>query len=262
MTSSLPDKPVAALRNGLAVLRYLSRTAGPVGVTRVAKDLSLNPSTCFNLLKTLVHEGLVSFDDEAKTYTIGLGVVELAKRVLDRNAYIKMIRPDLQDIANQFLVTATLWHRAHNERVILVDLVESDAAVRVHMSIGQRLPMYIAALGRCMAAASSLNTDALREKFLALRWENSPTFEAYAQGVNDARMNGFAVDQDNYVKGVTTVSSVIVDDANRPVMAISAVGFSAQLTKPRVNALGAFIKSRTSQISSNLGASYRLNECP
>jgi DNA-binding IclR family transcriptional regulator len=127
------------------------------------------------------------------------------------------------------------------------------------MSIGQRLPMYIAALGRCMAAASSLSTDALREKFSALRWENRPTFEAYKKAVNEARFNGFAVDQDHYVKGVTTVSSAIVDDANRPVMAISAVGFSAQLNKTRVKELGAFIRSRTNNISSRLGASQRLD---
>jgi DNA-binding IclR family transcriptional regulator len=80
-----PDKPVGALVSGLSVLRYLAGTSVPVGVTRIARDLDLHSSTCFNLLKTLVHERLVNFDDSNKTYTIGLGVVELAKGALEQS---------------------------------------------------------------------------------------------------------------------------------------------------------------------------------
>lgn len=239
--------------SGLAILRHLSNTPGSVGVTRIAKDLSLNPSTCFNLLKTLVHEGLVNFDEGNKTYTIGLGVVELAKGALESSAHVRMVRPYLQEIASRFRVTATLWQKAKGERVILVDLADSDSTMRVHMSVGQRLPMYIAALGRCMAAASTLTRDQLEQKFAALRWENSPSFEEYAKTVEDVGVKGFAVDEGHYVKGVTTVSAAVLDEMGRPVMAISAVGFSAQLTEPLIQELGLFIRSRADKISTGIG---------
>lgn len=238
--------------NGLAILRYLSNTPSAVGVTRVARDLSLNPSTCFNLLKTLVHEGLVNFDESTKTYSIGLGLVVLAKGALELSSHARVARPYLQDIANRFRVTATLWQRIKGDRVMLVDLADSDSTIRVHMSVGQRLPMYIAALGRCMAAASSMTQDELRKKFAVLRWENQPSFEDYAQSVGQAAVNGYAVDEGNYVKGVTTVSAAVLDDASRPVMAISAVGFSAQLNKPLIQELGSFIRSRADKISSGI----------
>lgn len=254
MSDALPDKPVGALMNGLAILRYLSRATGPMGVTRVAKDLSLNPSTCFNLLKTLVHEGLVNFEEDTKSYTIGLGLIELAKGALDQGSSARMVKPYLKEIASTFKVTATLWQRTQGERVVLVDLADSDSTIRVHMSVGQRLPMYIAALGRCMAAASTLTKDQLREKFMALRWENRPSFEAYAKAVDEARVHGFAVDEGNYVKGVTTVSAAVLDEARRPVMAISAVGFSAQLSGAKIKDLGKFIRSRADKISTGLGA--------
>ena len=63
---SAPEKMVGALSAGLKVLRYLANASTPYGVTRIAKDLGLNASTCYNLLKTLVHERLVNFDEATK----------------------------------------------------------------------------------------------------------------------------------------------------------------------------------------------------
>ena len=240
-----PDKLVGAMTNGLAILRYLSRSGKSVGVSQIARELKLNPSTSFNLLKTLVHEGLVVFDDASKSYALGLGLVELAKGALEQASYARLVRPHLDAIALKHRVTATLWQRAGDERVVLVDRADNDAAMRVHMNIGQRLPLYIAALGRCMAAHSGLSRAALKQRFAALRWEDALTFDAYWSEVEAARGNGYAIDAGHYVKGVTTVSAAVLDAGGQPVMAISAVGFSAQLTGARLKALGADLRRRS-----------------
>lgn len=248
-TTPAPEKLVGALASGLSILRYLSAVPAPVGVSRIARDLSLNSSTCFNLLKTLVHERLVIFDDSAKTYSIGLGLVELAKGALEQASYVRMVHPHLEEIAMRHRTTVTLWQRSSDERVVLVDRADNAAAMRVHMSIGQRLPMYIAALGRSMAAHAGLSPAELRSRFSNLRWENAPSFETYLAEVEEARRTGYAVDIDRYVRGVTTVSAAIVDAQQQPVMAISAVGFSGQFDKTAIEALGADLHERAGEIS-------------
>jgi DNA-binding IclR family transcriptional regulator len=245
----MPEKLVGALVSGLRVLRYLAAARTPVGASRIARDLDLNPSTCFNLLKTLVHEGLAVFDDATKTYSIGLGLLGLAKGVLERASYVALVRPHLREIAARHRVTATLWHVTGDERVILTDRADNDAAIRVHMSVGQRLPMYIAALGRCMAAHSGLSVAELRARFSKLRWEEGLAFETYLDEVQDARRRGYAVDQEHYVKGVTTVSAAVLDGAGRPLMAMSAVGFSAQLGRSTVKSLGEDLRERATRVS-------------
>lgn len=252
-----PEKLVGALSSGLAVLRYLAATPSSVGVTRVARDLELNSSTCFNILKTLVHEGLVTFDERTKTYSISIGLVELAKGALEQSSFVRMLRPHLDALAMEHSVTATLWQRSSGERVVLVDLADNPAAMRVHMSIGQRLPMYIAALGRCMAAYSNLSEDELRARISALRWENAPSFEEYYAEVQMVRDRGYAVDNGNYVKGVTTVSAPVVDGNNRAIMAISAVGFSAQLNKASIRALGEHLRARSMDASRAISGRVR-----
>jgi DNA-binding IclR family transcriptional regulator len=252
-----PDKLVGALSSGLAVIRYLAGTGTPVGVTRIARDLELNSSTCFNILKTLVHEGIVNFDDATKTYAIGIGLVELAKGALEQASYVRLLRPHLEALAAEHAVTATLWQRSRDERVVLVDLADTSAAMRVHMTIGQRLPMYLAALGRCMAAYSDLTEDQLRERVAALRWENAPSFEEYYAEVRQVRDRGYAVDNGNYVKGVTTVSAAIVDASEHAIMALSAVGFSAQLNKTAIRQLGEDLHARSRQVSRALSGRVR-----
>lgn len=244
-----PDKPVGALVSGLSVLRYLAGSTPPVGVTRIARDLGLHASTCFNLLKTLVHEGLVNFDEPTKTYTIGLGIVELAKGALEQTAYVRMVHPYLQEVAASHAVTATLWHRTSGDRVVLLDRADNDSTIRVHMSIGQRLPMYLAALGRCMAAYSRLSDAELRDKFQALRWDDGPSFEDYLAEVALARETGYAVDAGRYVKGVTTVSAAVLDADQLPIMAISAVGFSGQLDAAEIQAVGEQLKRSADRVS-------------
>lgn len=256
-TTEQPEKIVGALSSGLAVIRYLAGTGTPVGVTRIARDLELNSSTCFNILKTLVHEGVVIFDDATKTYAIGIGLVELAKGALEQSSYVRLIRPHLESLAAEHRVTATLWQRSREERVVLVDLADNTAAMRVHMSIGQRLPMYIAALGRCMAAYSDLTEEQLRDRIATLRWENAPSFEEYYAEVRQVRDRGFAVDNGNYVRGVTTVSAPIVDASDRANMAMSAVGFTAQLNKASIRQLGEDLHERSRQLSRSLSGRVR-----
>jgi DNA-binding IclR family transcriptional regulator len=246
---SPPEKLVGALVGGLQVLRYLSATSTSVGVTRIARDLQLNSSTCYNFLKTLVHEGLVSFDESTKTYSIALGLIELAKGVLEQGSYVRLVHPYLEAIAARHRVTATLWQRTSSERVVLVDRADNDSSIRVHMSIGQRLPMYIAALGRCMAANSGLAPDELEKRFKAMRWDDKPSFEEYMAGVDDVKRLGYATDSGNYVKGVSTASAAVLDSTGRAVMAISAVGFSAQLNRSALKNLGEDLRARAAEVS-------------
>jgi DNA-binding IclR family transcriptional regulator len=248
-------KLVGALAAGLRLLRHLARSQSPAGVSQLARELRLNPSTCFNLLKTLVHEELVTFDPATKTYRIGLGLVAMARGALEPASYVKLVRPHLEAIAARHRVTATLWQRMGEDRVLLVDRADNDAAMRVHMNIGQRLPMYVAALGRCMAASSGLSQAALRKQFARLRWQDAPSFDTYWKQVEQARARGYAVDEGHFVRGVTTVSAAVVGPHGVPVMAVSAVGFSAQFKGAELRALCDDIRARTLALSQALAGS-------
>ncbi len=244
-----PGKLVGALSAGLKIVRHLIERDTPVGVSQVARELGLNPSTCYNLLRTLVHEGLIAFDPATKGYQLGLGLLELTRGLSERDRLVRFVHRRLEELAREHRITVTLWQRLDAERVVLVDRVDGESQIRVHMTVGQRLPLYLAALGRCMAAYSGLSREDLRREFDKLRWERSPTFENYWDDIQAVKRSGFAVDRDNFALGVTTASSPILSADGQAAMCMSAVGFTAQLTEAPLAALTADLSRHTAEVS-------------
>jgi len=232
-----PAKLVGALAAGIAVLRHLSRSSTPVGVSRIARDLSLNASTCFNLLRTLVHEGLVHFDETTKTYSLGLGAVALARGALDRTSLPRLLQPQLAALAATHSVTVLLWQRTPDDRLVLVHVAESPDAIRVQLSVGARLPLYAGASGRCMAAFGNASRAAIRRGVEAVRWDDPPSFDAYWASLAAVRERGHAIDEGHYRRGATVVAAPVLDRTGTPMLAIGCATFSAQLDAGALRAL-------------------------
>lgn len=126
--------------------------------------------------------------------------------------------------------------------------------VRIHMSIGQRLPLLIGALGRCMAVHAGLAEEERARRYALLRSDALPPFATFLRQVAQARRQGYAVDADHFVSGITTVSAAVRDGAGQPVMTISAVDLSARLGRAATRRLGAAIAAAADDVGRALGA--------
>ena len=255
MNVEKPAKQVNALSRGIAILRYLDAQGEPVGVVQIARDLKINASTCFNLLRTLVHERLAIFDPATKKYSPGLGVLALAHAALKQDGPIRLLHPQIEQIAKTHNVTAMLWQLTSPDRAMVVDLAEASTPLRVQFTVGQRLPSLIGALGRCFAGHLNLSKAEVKVMFKELRWQNAPTFEQYWSDVEEARRTGFAVDIGRYNRNFTTVAAPILTSGGEATMAISAITFSGDLDRPRMLRLAADLKRVTGEASNALGYS-------
>jgi DNA-binding IclR family transcriptional regulator len=216
-TKTLPRSKAPSVTQAVAILRYLAEQPAPSGVVTIARALDISPSSCFNILKVLRQESFVSFEDAKKTYTLGSGAVGLARHALDpeRAGYIG--RDVLIALADEFPGTATIWRiRPQEGVVLLVALEASDRAPTLRMQIGQRLPIMLGANGRAILAVSSSPPGKLKPRFKELRWEVPPTFDNYMKEVEMARTAGWALDDGNVARGITTTASVIVDGGGDP----------------------------------------------
>ncbi len=257
-SGSAAGKQVGAVVNAVAILRYLAAQPAPVSNLRIARDLQLNGSTCFNILRTLAGEGVVSFDPGSKAYMLGPGLVELASGALDQVGYLRIVHPELEQLTTRWSVTTTLWLRVSRSRVLLVDLSQAGSVVQIHMRVGQRLPILVGALGRCMAAHADFSPDELRSMYASLRSDSLVPFEQFLDEVEEAKRVGYAVDRDHFVRGITTISSAVLDPAGRPSLAISAVTLTAQCSAADASRMGADIHERAQRIRARLaGTSLR-----
>lgn len=242
-------KPVV---NAIRILRFLTTSGSPERAADIARELALNPSTCFNTLRTLVAEEMLDFDPLSKTYTTGLGLAKLVEHLVTQGQRLEVVRPLMQEFAAAHHVTVTLWRRMGNERIVLVSSETSPGDLRIDMAIGQRLPMLMGASGRLFAAHLELDEARLRAAFDKIRWPRPLTFEEYRQQVADARTRGWAVDDGYFSPGILAVAAPVADRSGAIAYAVSAVTFRGQHGSDEIDKLGAALRKAAGKIGNIL----------
>lgn len=218
-------KPVS---NAINIIRYLGQQSQSTTVTQIARQLKINPSTCFNILRTLVWEELVNFDEASKTYSIGLGVVRLAEGVMSEGERLNRLRPAMHEVAERHRVTILLWRRIGTDRMLLVLTENSSADLQIHLPPGQRLPFLIGATGRAVALHLGLSKEEIRARFRELRWNRRLSFEAYWAEAKAAAERGWAVDEGFFASGTTTVAAPVLDAQGQVSHSVVAIMFRGQ----------------------------------
>jgi DNA-binding IclR family transcriptional regulator len=235
------------------VLRRLAAAHRPEGVSAIARGVGISPSSCFNILKTLTTEEFAHFDPVEKTYTLGSGAVELAVAALDPEAGFLRARPILESIARDFAVTSGLWRRA-GDRLVLVGAAECQEIARIRLTPGVRLPIQIGAMGRCIAAHVETPESELAEAITMLKWDDPPTLKQYFAEVKMAATNGFAIDDGNFLQGITSVAAPIFNRERTLTHCMAASTFKGRFDAEGLRRLGGAVKKACEATGALLGS--------
>ena len=233
--SAVTVKPVV---NAIRILRYLTHTGAPERAADIARHLSINPSTCFNILRTLVAEDVVDFNALSKTYSAGLGLAKLVEQLVTQGQRLQLALPLMRDLAAEFGVTVTLWRRMGVDRIVLVNSESSPTNLHIDMPAGQRLPILMGASGRLFVSRMGLKDDKLRAEFELLRWARPLSFDTYMREVNRARRRGWATDDGYFATGVLAIAAPVCDASADIAFTVSAVMIRGQRNDAQIETLG------------------------
>lgn len=230
-------RQVPAVTRALAILRFLARSADPIGVNPIARGLGLVPSTCLHILRVLQDEGLVDFDSHTKQYSIGIGILPLARAALQHNTFSSVVQPHLTALSNRFDVTSIATQLAEPRQMVVVALAQSSIPFRLQVDLGSRFPALISATGRLLAAFNGLTESTLRSEFKKLKWDDPPTFEDWSLQVAEARERGYAIDAGIYISGVTVVAVPVFGASGRMTRSLVALGITERLRDKEISKL-------------------------
>jgi|TARA_R110002049_G_scaffold36727_10_gene116710 DNA-binding IclR family transcriptional regulator len=223
----------------ILILRLLATMRRPMGVNAIARELGIAPSSCFKILKQLHEESFAEFDPDTKCYTLGGGAALLASRALDPQNIFSQLHSELERFAVAYDVSIGFWRRVADNRIILMGFIETQSLMRIHMSIGQRVPMLVGAVGRAFAAELGLTNEQIESEFAKLRWQRPPSMADFQEDIELCRRRGYAVDRNNFDAGVTTVAVALSDAQDHLRYGISAIRFSANESEPDTHEIGA-----------------------
>jgi DNA-binding IclR family transcriptional regulator len=133
-------------------------------------------------------------------------------------------------------------------------MARSETMIQLHTQIGSRFPATISATGRCIAAFGEHDREELHRRFKGLRWDNAPSLADWEKQVTETRTNGYAIDQGNYMTGVTVVAAPVFDHNKLLANCLVVVGISEQLRGPLLSRIGRELRDSAAQVSRQLGS--------
>jgi DNA-binding IclR family transcriptional regulator len=223
----------------IAILRLLASERQPLGVNAIARRLSQTPSSCFNILKTLCSEQVLEFDDSNKTYLLASGMIGIARRALDPESTFELIRSRVEMLAETWSLTVGLWREVKHQRIILVGYAVGAVTMRIHLTVGQRLPLLMGSTGRCIAAHEGWSAEAIARDYPALHWQRPLPLETYLAQVEEARLTGWGLDEGWFIRGATSLAVPIPNEAGAAEYCLSATMFNTQHAPDQYPILGA-----------------------
>jgi len=264
MTSSQPKagpaaagpriRPVPAVSRAIAILRLLGRSQEPLALKSISLELGMVTSTCLHILRVLVDEGLVKVDAGTKRYSLGVGMLALARSVMDNSPFASLVQPVLDRLASTWNVTAIGVEVTGIDHMVVLALSRSRAPFRLHVDVGSRFPGLISATGRLVAAFTEVPATEIERRFRALRWEQPPDLAAWRKEVETVRRKGVSIDRGNYIAGITLIAVPVFEGAGRMTHSLVAAGLADQLGSSRIASLAKAMQADAQELSQLLTA--------
>ena len=247
-------REVPAVTRAIAILRLLGRGGEALTLKAISEELGMVTSTCLHILRVLVDEGLVKVDAGSKRYSLGVGMLTLARSVIESSPFPALAQPVLDRLSREANVTAIGVEISGQDHMVVLALSRSHAPFRLHVDVGSRFPALISATGRLVAAYGGMNDAEVERRFKALRWDQAPDLDTWRKDVDQARRKGYSIDRGNYIDGVTVLAVPVLDSHGRLSHSLVAAALSTQLGAAKAQALAKELQREAEGLSQMLAA--------
>ena len=212
--------PVQATRTSFELIEALRRADG-AGVRALADRLSIPKSTVHDHLRTLTEMGYVVQTDGV--YRPSLRFLEIGGETRQRMSIHQVAKPELQNLAIETGDHANLMVEENGYGVFL-SKSEGQRTVNLDTYAGMRVHLHTTALGKSMLAFMD---DERRRAILDAHGLPAVTEHTISDEkrlraeLDDIREHGYAVDDEERVKGMRCVAAPVVDTDGTVLAAVS-----------------------------------------
>jgi DNA-binding IclR family transcriptional regulator len=245
-------RQVPAVSRAISILRALGESKEPQSLRALANSLSLVPSTCLHILRVLAAEGLVKADEATKRYALGMGMLSLARSVIERSGFASLAQPCLERVAQEWNITTMGIGVQDEDHVVLLAIALSGMPFGLHTDVGNRFPALSSATGRLVGAYTPQSAIELKRRFKQVRWQRPLSFEAWKSELKSVKEKGYAVDRGRFIGGVTVLAVPVFNSAGMLTHALGGAGLSVQLDAARREKIAQSLQREAKYLSMTL----------
>lgn len=219
----------------LAILDALGASGDGKQLTELAHEVGFPVSTTHRLLATLASQGYVEKDEASSRYTLGSKILRLQSATADRLNLTRTAFPFLRKLAGEVDETANLSILSDGQ-VVYLESVAADRAVGLYAPPGTISPAHCTAMGNVMLAALSepeLEIWFSRHDLTSATAHTIVERSALVTRLVEVRERGYAVDEEEWVRGVRCIAGPVRDFSGKVIAAVSVSAPRGRLTPDR-----------------------------
>lgn len=223
------------VKKAFQILRLISETDQGARISDISKRLKISKSTVHGITSALERIGAVIRHPSTKRYILGVTLFELGKAAFSRIDLKDTARPIMKILMKQAQESVFLGVQ-NGENVTIIDMVESDQDLKITAPIGTRIPLLAGAVGKVLMASipEQEAKDLIQRTGLHRFTDNTIIdLDKFLNAIQDARQNGFAIDDEEYIDGVRAVASAIKGEGQLN-LAIWVVGFKPRMSSNKM----------------------------
>ena len=209
----------------LDVLVTLSKESDGLSVSELAEKLNIPNSSTHRILTTLKKNHFVMQSSETKKYRLGYKVLTLSSNIIREDNLTLAAKLFMKELADKMNKTITLCVM-EGEDVICIYYVESKDTSMFLVRTGFAMPPHATSAGKAMQAYMPLSQ--VQRIYLnnhkELTSHTKTNLESFLKELEEVRLNGYAVSDEELQLGVQGVACPIFDYNGK---AIGAVSFTA-----------------------------------
>jgi len=227
-------EPIRSLARSLKVLDMLLETdADPVlrnrGITvqAISAEIEVHKTTALRLLKTLIAAGYAGpSPDDAHGYVLGPALRRGGELPGAIERLKEMARPFLEELVEQ---TGECAHVAVADggRVLVIDDVETDNALRVVPGSGRHVALHSTSAGKCLIAWGLAEIPSTLPQRTARTITNPDALRAH---LVDIQAQGYAFDDEENAPYTRCISAPVFDPGGNAIGCIGIDAPSVRLT--------------------------------
>lgn len=213
-----PDGLLLTLNRGIQVLEQVARDKGRATAKSLSADLGINLGTCYQLLRTLQANGYVH-RLPGGSYGLGTRIGFLAEHYDSAVSPPPELVDTLHDLHEGLQETVYISIR-RNRDIPIVGLLEGTKMLRVgNLTVGYAgHPNARASVKALLAWADDKFINDLIEsrEFEPLTPNTITTWDGFLAELENTRVRGYGLDNEEYAEGVACIGAVILDEEGVP----------------------------------------------
>jgi len=244
-----------SLKRGLRMIEMIATIGGPATLAEITHKTGLPRSTAHHILRALVEFGYLAKDQNKRTYTLAPKLFRLTEPSWTKEQLAEIAKPFLEK-SRHVTGEGTSLAVIRDGVVTIVAKCESEGPVRVVQEVGATRRIYCTAVGKLLAAwlpKNELDHIISRTVFEQMTTATITSSTAFRRELAHIRETGFAIDNEEHIKGIRCIATAIRDHSGEVRAALCVVGPKDNLPELELEKVRRALNDVADEFSTRLG---------